>query len=120
MNNLIDNNNKLHKKRVKFALEKATKAQRWSSGISLLFFNFGARWGCVVNATLRLIYIRERPSTRYIGGWVGPKAGLDRCEILAVTGILSPDRPASSESLYRLNYPDPRKLPKHYHVHFHI
>ena len=22
---------------------------------------------------------RERPSTHYVGGWVGPTAGLDRC-----------------------------------------
>ena len=28
-----------------------------------------------------------------------------------LTGILSPDRPARSESLYRLSYPGPRYLP---------
>jgi hypothetical protein len=33
--------------------------------------------GWVVNATPRLIYPRERTGTHYIGGWVGPTAGLD-------------------------------------------
>jgi hypothetical protein len=33
------------KVKVKFAPEQATKAQRGSRGIALLFFNLGARWG---------------------------------------------------------------------------
>jgi len=36
---------------------------------------------------------------------VGPREGLDVEENLAPTGIRSPDRPPSSKSLYRLNYP---------------
>ena len=45
--------------------------------------------------------------TRYpfTGGWVGPKAGLDRCEKSRPTGIRPPDRPARSQSLDRLRYP---------------
>jgi hypothetical protein len=40
---------------------------------------------------------------------MGPRAGLDRCEnSRPPTGIRSPDRPARSESLYRLSYPGPR------------
>jgi len=36
------------------------------------------------------------------------RVGLDGCEKkLATTGIRPPNRPARSESLYRLNYPDP-------------
>jgi len=35
--------------------------------------------GCVVNATARLLYPRHRPGTHCIGGWVGPRAGLDGC-----------------------------------------
>jgi hypothetical protein len=33
--------------------------------------------GWVVNATARSLYPRERPGTRCIGGWLGPRAGLD-------------------------------------------
>jgi hypothetical protein len=33
------------KVKVKVALEQATKAQRGSRGIALLFLNLGARWG---------------------------------------------------------------------------
>ena len=33
----------------------------------------------MVNATPLLIYPRERPVTHCIGGWVGPRAGLDGC-----------------------------------------
>jgi len=32
-------------KKVKFTIEQATKAQRGSRGIALLFFNLGTRWG---------------------------------------------------------------------------
>jgi hypothetical protein len=35
---------------------------------------------------------------------VGPRAGLDVAKNLAPTGIRSPDRPARSQSLYRLSY----------------
>ena len=38
--------------------------------------------------------------TRSIGGWVGPRAGLDGCGKSRPTGIQFPDRPARSESLY--------------------
>ena len=34
---------------------------------------------CVVNATLRPLYPRGTPGTHCIGGWVGPRAGLDGC-----------------------------------------
>jgi len=53
----------------------------------------------VVNATTL--------TTHCIGGWVGPRAGLDGVENLAPTGIRSPDRPARNDSLYRLSYPGP-------------
>ena len=61
--------------------------------------------GWVVNATLRLLYPPERAGTHCIGGWVGPRGGLEGVENLAPTGIRSPDRPARSELLYRLKYP---------------
>jgi hypothetical protein len=47
----------------------------------------------------------ESPGTHCTEGSVGPKAGLDKCENLASTGIRSPDRPVHSQSLYRLSYP---------------
>ena len=33
----------------------------------------------MVNTTLRPLYLRERPGTPCIGGWVGPRACLDGC-----------------------------------------
>ena len=57
-----------------------------------------------------VLYPRERPGTHCTGGWVGPRAGLDRCEKFAPTGIRSPDRPARSKSLYRPSYPAHRYI----------
>jgi len=37
------------------------------------FFNLGARWGWVVNATPRLLYPWERHGTHCIASWVGPR-----------------------------------------------
>jgi len=39
----------------------------------------------------------KRPGTQCIGGWVGPRAGLDGCGISRPTGIRSLNRPACSE-----------------------
>ena len=33
----------------------------------------------MVNATPRPFYLRDRPGTQCIGGWLGPRDGLDRC-----------------------------------------
>jgi hypothetical protein len=63
--------------------------------------------GWIVNATAWPLYPLERPGTHCIGGWVGPRDGLDGSENLAPTRIRSPDRPARSESLYRLRYSGP-------------
>jgi len=48
-----------------------------------------------------------RAGTLCTGGWVGPRAGLDRCGKSRLTGIRSPDRPGRSQSLYRLSYRGP-------------
>jgi len=40
-----------------------------------------ARWGWVVTATPRPLYPWEIPCTHCMGGWVGPRAGLDGCGI---------------------------------------
>jgi hypothetical protein len=55
----------------------------------------------------QLLYPCERPCTLCIGGWVGPRAGLDRYKNLASTGIQSPDCPACSKLLYKLRYAGP-------------
>jgi hypothetical protein len=47
----------------------------------------------------------KTPGTYCIGGWVGPRAGLDGCGKSRPHGHLTPDSLASSESLYRLSYP---------------
>jgi len=60
----------------------------------------------VVNATPRPLYPWEKPVTHCIGGWVGLRAGLAGAENLSPAGIGFPDRPACSESLYQLRYPD--------------
>jgi len=38
-----------------------------------------ARGSVVINATPRQLYLWERPNTVGIGGWVGPRTGLDVC-----------------------------------------
>ena len=43
------------------------------------FFNLGARRQWVVKATPRPFYPRVRAGTHCIGGWVGPRVGLDGC-----------------------------------------
>jgi len=58
-----------------------------------------------MNATLRPLYPRERLGTVGVGGWVGPRAGLDGRKNLVPTGIRSPDRPARRKSPYGLSYP---------------
>ena len=52
-------------------------------------------------------YPQERTGTHFIGDWVGPRAGLDKCGKPASTGIRSPGRPVRRESLYRLSYSGP-------------
>ena len=63
--------------------------------------------GGAVNATPRPLYPLEKPC---IAGWVGPWASLDgyRKSRPLPAGIRSPDRPARSESLYRLSYRGPQ------------
>ena len=65
------------KLRIKVTLEKATKAQRWSRDIAL-FFNLGARCGAGGQRHASAVLPPgKRPATNCIGGWVGPRAGLD-------------------------------------------
>jgi hypothetical protein len=61
-----------------------------------------------VNATPWPLYARERELIHILleAGWA-PGPIWTVAENLVPSGILRPDRPAHSESLYRLSYPDP-------------
>jgi hypothetical protein len=64
------------------------------------FITSALRWGWVASTTPRPLYPRKRPGTHCTGGW-------GRSRHPPSAGIRSPDRPARSESLYRLSYPGP-------------
>jgi len=70
------------------------------------FLNLGARWGYVVNATPRPLFTLGKLCRRLGGthGWSGRVR-----KISPPDGIRSSDRPARSESLYRLSYSGPRQ-----------
>ena len=76
------------------------------------FFNISTRWGWVVSAVPWLLYSWERPGTHCIGGWVGPRAGLDGPQgwsgwvqkILLLPGF-NPWTVQPGESIYWLSYP---------------
>jgi hypothetical protein len=71
------------------------------------FFNLGARWGLVVNATPPAALLPgKRHGTHYRGSWVGPQGrSVQVRKISPLSGIRYPDRPARSESLHRPSYP---------------
>jgi hypothetical protein len=49
-----------------------------SGGIALRFFDLGTRYRRVISFTPRRFTFRESaPGIHWIGGWVGPRAGLD-------------------------------------------
>ena len=52
----------------------------------------------------------KTPGTHCIGGWFGPRAGLDGRGKSGPPGIRFSDLTARSESLYQLHYPDPHSL----------
>ena len=66
------------KVKVKFSLEQATKAQRGSRCIALSLTSALDGVGGLRHAPAALLP-RKRPSTHCVGGWVGPRAGLDGC-----------------------------------------
>jgi hypothetical protein len=59
-------------------------------GVFLTSALFGGDWSA--SRPGRFIREERAPGTHWVGGWVGPRAGLD-------------DSPARSQSLYRLRYP---------------
>jgi len=78
-------------------------AHRESGGITLLFFVHGTRR---VSVTPRSLFTAGKDPIPIVqgAGWP-PGPVLTDAENLATTGIRSPDRPARSQSLYRLRYP---------------
>jgi hypothetical protein len=76
----------------------------------LLVLNIGTRWGWVINITPRPSFTtgERTPGTHYIGGWVGPRVGLDAeatGKILCHCRGSNPGNPDRSQIRYWLSYP---------------
>ena len=54
-------------------------AHRGSRGIVLPFHDYGTRRGWGVSVTPRPLFTPGKTRHHCTGGWVGPRAGLDRC-----------------------------------------
>ena len=73
---------------------------------SLHYHNHGTRRGWGVGVTARPLFAPEKFGTHCTESWVDTRAALDRYgKSHHPNGIRSPDRPARSQSLYRLHYP---------------
>ena len=81
-------------------------AHRGSRGIALPFHDHGTRRGWGVSVTPRPLCTPGKDPVPIVqeAGWA-PGPVWKGAENLAPTGIRSPDRPARSQSLYRLRYP---------------
>ena len=80
-------------------------AHRGSRGTALLFHDHGTRRGWEVSVIRRPLYPEKDPvPIVQEAGWA-PGPVWTGAENLAPTGIRFPDRPALSQSLYRLRYP---------------
>ena len=99
-------------KKVKCTLVQALRlctgrtAHRGSRCIALLFHDHGTRKGWGVSFTPRPLFTPGKDPVPIVqeAGWA-PGPVWTGAENLAPTGIRSPDRPARSQSLYRLRYP---------------
>jgi len=101
----------INKIRVKVILVQALRvcsgrtAHRGSRGIALLFLDHGTRRGWGVSVTPRPLFTPGKgpvPIVQEVGWAPGPD--WTGAENLARSGIRCPDRPARSQSLYRLSY----------------
>jgi len=81
-------------------------AHRGSRGIALLFHDHDTRRGWGVSVTPRPLFTPGKDPVPILqeAGWA-PEPVWTGAEILAPIGFRSPDRPARSQSLYRLSYP---------------
>jgi len=99
-------------KKVKCTLVQALRlctgrtAHRGSRGITLLFYDHGTRWGWGVSLMPRPLFTPGKDPVPIVqeAGWA-PGPVWTGAENLVPTGIRSPDRPARSQSQYRLRYP---------------
>ena len=85
-------------------------AQRVGRSIALLFHDGGTRRGWVVSSTPRPCFTPGKDPVPIVqeAGWA-PGPGTTGAKSRP-TGIRSPDRPARSQSLYRLSYPAHRNI----------
>ena len=67
------------KVQVKFTLEEATKAQKGSRGITTLSLTSALDGVGGQRHAPAALPPGKRPGTLCIGGWVGPRAGLNGC-----------------------------------------
>jgi len=81
-------------------------ARRGSRGIALLFLDHGTRRGWGVSVTRQPLFTPRKDPVPIVqeAGWA-PGPVWTGAESLTPTGIRYPDRPARSQSLYRLSYP---------------
>ena len=84
----------------------AVEAHRGSRGIALPFHDHDTRRGCGVSVTPRPLFTPGKDPVPIVkeAGWAPGPVWIG-AENLAPTGIGSPDRPALSQSLYRIRYP---------------
>jgi len=108
----ISVNTVLIKVKVKCTLVQALRlctghtVHRGSRGIALLFHDHGTTRGWGVSITPRPLFTPGKDPVPIVqeAGWA-PGPVWTGVENLAPSGIQSPDRPARSQSLYRLRYP---------------
>jgi hypothetical protein len=88
------------------ALYRPYRGHRGSRGTALLFHDHGTRRGWGVSVTPRPLSTPGKELVPIVqeAGWA-PESVWTGAENLAPTGIRFPDRPARSQSLYRLSYP---------------
>jgi len=88
-----------------FTGTEALYGHRGSRGIALLFLDHGTRGGWRFSVTPRPLFIPGKDPVPIVqeAGWA-PGPVWTGAENLAPTRIRSPDRPARSQSLYRLSY----------------
>jgi hypothetical protein len=79
---------RVKKKNVKYPLYRPGCGPEWGRGITLLFQDLGPRRGWVVSSTLRPHFTPvKHPVPIVQGGWVGPRAGLDKGIISSSPGF---------------------------------